>query len=125
MYFMKKTILAIFTASLIAAGCSIAPVQQSPTLTTSTPPTAASPSPTSPSSTTPAPTNGLYLPISNGADRVTKKYFGTYVTPANSPVQPEKFKGYHTGIDFETTPEEQNVEVPILAACDGKLLLKK
>lgn len=33
--------------------------------------------------------------------------------------------GYHTGVDFETTADEQNIDVPIYAACDGKLLLKK
>jgi murein DD-endopeptidase MepM/ murein hydrolase activator NlpD len=40
-------------------------------------------------------------------------------------VQPEKFTGYHTGIDFETTPAEANIDVPIFAACAGKLLLKE
>lgn len=57
--------------------------------------------------------------------RVTKKPFGLYVTPATSPVQPEKFTGYHSGADFETTPEEANMDVLVPALCDGKLLLKK
>jgi hypothetical protein len=56
---------------------------------------------------------------------ITKKPFGIYITPANSPVQPEKFTGYHTGVDFETTPAEANLNVPVPAFCDGKLLLKK
>jgi hypothetical protein len=30
-----------------------------------------------------------------------KKPFGIYITPENSPVQPENFTGYHTGIDVE------------------------
>ncbi len=33
--------------------------------------------------------------------------------------------GYHTGVDFETTAEEQKIDVPILAICDGPLILKK
>ncbi|MEK7138257.1 MAG: M23 family metallopeptidase [Patescibacteria group bacterium] len=57
--------------------------------------------------------------------RVTKKPFGLYATPDNSPVQPEKFTGYHTGVDFETTPAEANIAIPVPALCDGKLLLKK
>ena len=47
------------------------------------------------------------------------------MTPKNSPVQPEKFTGYHTGVDFETTSEEQNSDVEIFVACNGKLLMKK
>ncbi len=64
-------------------------------------------------------------PITNALNRVTKKPFGIYITKINSPVQPEKFNGYHTGTDFETLPDERNIDVPIFAACDGKLLLKK
>lgn len=57
--------------------------------------------------------------------RVTKKPFEIYITPQNSPVQPEKFTGYHTGVDFETTSAEANIDVSVSAFCDGKLLLKK
>jgi murein DD-endopeptidase MepM/ murein hydrolase activator NlpD len=67
----------------------------------------------------------LMYPISNGANRVTKKPFGIYITPRNSPVSPEKFKGFHTGTDFETLPDEQNSDVEITAACTGNVLLKK
>ncbi len=67
----------------------------------------------------------LVAPISNAASRTTKKTFGLKVSPSNSPVSPEKFSGYHTGTDFETTPAEQNSDVQITAVCDGKLLLKK
>ena len=76
--------------------------------------------------------NTITTPISNQTkdsiedpSRITKKFFGTYVTPQNSPVQPEKFTGYHTGVDFETTPAEANIDVPVPAFCDGKLLLKE
>jgi murein DD-endopeptidase MepM/ murein hydrolase activator NlpD len=57
--------------------------------------------------------------------RITKKLFGTYVTPKNSPVQPERFTGYHTGVDFETAPAEKDKDVPIPALCDGALLMKE
>lgn len=59
------------------------------------------------------------IPLPDAKERITKKPFGIYITPQNSPVQPEKFQGYHTGTDFETFPEEQDKEVPIYAICDG------
>lgn len=64
-------------------------------------------------------------PLNRVLERVTKKTFGIYITPATSPVQPEKFQGYHTGTDFEIFSEELNVDVPVRAVCSGKLLLKK
>jgi hypothetical protein len=64
-------------------------------------------------------------PLAKAADRVTKKKFGDFITPQNSPVQPEKFRGYHTGTDFEIFPEEADADVPVKAVCDGKLALKK
>ena len=65
------------------------------------------------------------VPMSNAKARVTKKTFGLYVTPQNSPVQPEKFTGYHTGVDFETFLGEENKDVPVYAVCDGPLKLRK
>ncbi len=38
-------------------------------------------------------------------DRITKKPFGILINQKTSPVQPERFSGYHTGIDVEF-PEE-------------------
>ena len=64
-------------------------------------------------------------PISHPKDRVTKKPLGIYVTPKNSPVQPERFTGYHVGVDFETTEAEQNVDVPVYVLCDGLLVQKR
>jgi len=64
-------------------------------------------------------------PIDNWQNRVIKKPFGIFITPQNSPVQPEKFTGYHTGVDFETFPNEQNIDVPIYAICDGVLKVKE
>ena len=64
-------------------------------------------------------------PLSRAGERVTKKPFGIYITPQTSPVQPEKFRGYHTGADFEIFPEELNAEVPIHAVCSGSLKVKE
>lgn len=56
---------------------------------------------------------------------ITKKSFGIYVSPGHSPITPERFAGFHTGVDFETTPAEANIAIPVPAFCDGKLLLKE
>lgn len=71
------------------------------------------------------PAKAFVAPISDASARTTKKFFGTYVTPQNSPVMPERFTGYHTGLDFETFLDEQNTDVAINAICSGKLLIKK
>lgn len=60
-----------------------------------------------PPTITPTPTispelvEGLFPPIDNFKSRITKKFFGTFVTPQNSPVSPERFRGFHTGVDVE------------------------
>jgi len=64
-------------------------------------------------------------PIDNSKNRVTKKPFGIYITPQDFPVQPEKFQGFHTGVDFETFSTEQNTTVAIRAICSGKLILRE
>lgn len=64
-------------------------------------------------------------PISRAASRVTKKPFGIEIHPATSPVPNDKFNGFHVGVDFETFPEEQDVDVPISAICDGPLRFKE
>lgn len=57
-------------------------------------------------------------------DRVTKKPFGIYVTPENSPVQPERFSGYHTGTDFEVQKDEDASAITVAAVCDGAVSYK-
>lgn len=83
----------------------------------------------SPPATAPTPTTTIvrdfYPPLTPAADRVTKKTFGMYITPLNSPVQPEKFTGYHTGTDFEIFPDESDRPVTVNAICTGKLLIKE
>lgn len=64
-------------------------------------------------------------PLNRPNERVSKKTFGQYITPANSPVQPERFAGYHTGVDFEIFESELDSEVSVSAFCEGPLQLKK
>lgn len=78
-----------------------------------------------PSSATQSSVSGFLPPLSRAGGRVTKKPFGIFITPQTSPVQPERFRGYHTGADFEIFPEELNAVVPVHAVCAGKLLAKK
>jgi murein DD-endopeptidase MepM/ murein hydrolase activator NlpD len=58
-------------------------------------------------------------------ERVTKKPFGIRINPETSPVQPERFQGYHTGTDFETFLDEATIDVPVHAICDGPLIMKR
>lgn len=64
----------------------------------------------------------VVLPIKNFYSRVTKKHFGQYITPQNSPIKPERFCGYHTGADAETTKAEQKIDVPVYAIANGQVL---
>jgi len=57
--------------------------------------------------------------------RVTKKPFGLYVSPSNSPVSPERFTGYHLGTDFELFEGENPHDMEVKALCKGKLLVKR
>lgn len=72
-----------------------------------------------------SPLSDISSPLDRAADRVSKKKFGQYITPANSPVQPERFSGYHTGLDFEIFPEELNQDVAVKAICSGQLERKE
>ncbi|MEO5927363.1 MAG: M23 family metallopeptidase [Patescibacteria group bacterium] len=72
----------------------------------------------------PIPTK-LGLPLTDALSRVTKKTFGMEIHPETSPVPNDRFNGYHVGVDFETTPEEQDIDVSVFAICDGPLLAKQ
>ncbi|MFH0834588.1 MAG: M23 family metallopeptidase [Patescibacteria group bacterium] len=79
-------------------------------------------------STSPNPiteTTKLSYPIENFATGITKKPFGIYITPKTSPVQPERFTGYHTGVDIETIAEQKDTDVWVYAIADGKVELKR
>jgi murein DD-endopeptidase MepM/ murein hydrolase activator NlpD len=62
----------------------------------------------------------LAEPVTEFRARITKKKFGIYITPQTSPVQPEKFAGYHTGVDVEFT--DVAAEVPVRAIEAGTVL---
>jgi hypothetical protein len=62
------------------------------------------------------------IPVSRAEERITKKPFGIFITPETSLVQPERFRGFHTGADFEIFNEEQDLDVSVKAICDGELL---
>lgn len=64
-----------------------------------------------------AQTTSLIEPIAEFKSRITKKPFGIFITPQNSPVQPEKFSGYHTGVDVEYA--DVSADVPVKAIADG------
>lgn len=81
-----------------------------------------------PDKVVPAPEPGVpsvASPLEQAKERVTKKPFGIYIDKATSPVQPERFSGYHTGTDFETFPEEALTEVVIRAICSGEVVVKR
>lgn len=60
-------------------------------------------------------------PIRDAEGRITKKPFGIKISPATSPVQPEKFSGYHTGTDFEAREGEFDQEVVVHPICVGEV----
>lgn len=67
----------------------------------------------------------VVLPVAGFYGRVTKKTFGMYITPKTSPVQPERFTGYHAGADAETTPSEQSIDVPVFSIAAGTVTLAR
>lgn len=62
-------------------------------------------------------------PIAEFKERITKKSFGDFISPKNSPIQPERFAGFHTGVDVEY--EDIEVDVPVFAVCGGEIILSK
>lgn len=73
----------------------------------------------------PTPTKDQILtePVAGFKSRITKKPFGIYISPENSPVQSERFRGFHTGVDVEY--EDVTTDVPVYAIADGKVVLSK
>lgn len=64
-------------------------------------------------------------PLDRPNERINKKPFGIHITTQNSPIQPERFAGYHTGSDFEIFDDELDQVVEVVSFCTGDLLLKK
>ncbi len=66
--------------------------------------------------------DNLEEPVAGFKERITKKPFGIYITPETSPVQPDKFTGYHVGVDAEFTDTQE--DVPVVAVADGIILVR-
>lgn len=121
----KPHLIIIFAATMLFLGCSKNNQVSQPIETTFPSNNVQS----QPSVENPASQNNIQSdfqpPLERANERVTKKPFGIYITPANSPVSLERFSGYHTGTDFEIFPEELNADVPVKAVCSGKLFSKR
>lgn len=66
---------------------------------------------------------GLLDPVAQFKDRISKKTFGMYITPDTSPVDRDRFAGFHTGVDAEFT--DTTVDIPVSAITDGMVVLSK
>ncbi|MBU1203259.1 M23 family metallopeptidase [Patescibacteria group bacterium] len=63
----------------------------------------------------------LIQPIAEFDKRISKKPFSIYITPKDSPVQPEKFTGYHTGADVEYS-DMPDADITVHAIADGQVV---
>ncbi len=65
-----------------------------------------------------------FIPPTDGfLDRITKKPYGIFITPQTSPVQPDKFTGFHNAIDIEYGDTTE--DVPVRAIANGTIILSK
>ncbi len=83
------------------------------------------PSITPPSIEPTQPLGLLPWPLDKTDQRQTLLKFGMYVTPdpSQNPISPpERFTGYHTGLDIEILPEEKDLPVLVKTICEGKIL---
>lgn len=119
-----KAYLIVFAVALLAAGCDRVFDFSGKYGATENLPTV-SETDMSPVAADAKPRGEPQVPIDQARDRVTKKPFGLFVEPGNSPVDPEKFRGYHTAVDYEIFPGEESAAIVARAICDGKLLQKR
>ncbi len=67
----------------------------------------------------------LLWPLDKAEQRQKLLKFGMYVTPdpKQNPISPpERFTGFHTGLDIEILPEEKDAPVVVKTICEGKIL---
>lgn len=62
-------------------------------------------------------------PIDEFKQRITKKPFGVWIDPATSPIQPERFTGFHTAVDVEYADVEAAVGVRAIG--NGRVVLSR
>lgn len=67
----------------------------------------------------------LHYPVFNFDTSITLKPFGIYITPQDSPVQPEKFRGYHNAVDVEVPDSMLDEDVWVYAVSDCKLVVSR
>jgi murein DD-endopeptidase MepM/ murein hydrolase activator NlpD len=79
-----------------------------------------SPRPTTIALVNDIPKDTLTEPVAGFRNRVTKKPFGIFITSQTSPIQPERFRGYHTGADAEYS--DITTTVPVHAAQNGTVV---
>ena len=111
-----RILITCTIALFFAAGC----ISQSKSTPIPASTTSTEPAPNSTTSSTPT----TSIPLKDAKSRLTKKTFGIYIDPAHSPVSPERFKGFHTGLDFETTSQEQAQTIAIHVICTGPVIRK-
>ncbi len=70
-------------------------------------------------------TSNVVYPLIGFVSRITKKPFGIHITPSTSPVQPERFSGWHSGADAEVTADEVGHDVPVYAIAAGTIRLAR
>lgn len=66
------------------------------------------------------PAETFSMPTHEFAERITKKSFGIFVSPQNSPIQPERYTGFHTAVDIEYG--DVSGDVPVFAVANGKVV---
>lgn len=67
----------------------------------------------------------LFYPMEGFLSGITKKHFGVFVEPGQSPVSQERFRGWHTGADAETDGQDPDKDIPISAIAEGTVAVSK
>src|SRR3989344_4986937 len=62
-------------------------------------------------------------PTDEFLNRITKKPYGIFITPQTSPVQPDKFTGFHNAVDIEYG--DVSTDVPVRAIANGAIILSR
>lgn len=69
--------------------------------------------------------SSIIYPVENFLTGITKKPFGIFVSPEQSPISPERFRGFHTGVDVEAPSGSPGQTTPVYAIADGTVLISQ
>jgi len=116
-------IVVLLTGGLLIGKKKNNSITATPTIQPTTSPSIIPPSPTPIPTTPPSSKPTIVLPIDQFNTRITKKSFGTYVTPAHSTVSPERFTGYHTGVDIEYG--DVTADISVRAIAEGEVVVSQ